>query len=53
MGDQVKKDETEHAVRMGEMRNAYKILVQKPEGKRAFGRLRRRCENIIRMDLSK
>jgi len=23
-----------HAARMGEMRNAYKILVRKPEGKR-------------------
>jgi hypothetical protein len=31
------------------MRNAYKILVGKPEGKRPLGRLRRR-ENI-RMDI--
>jgi hypothetical protein len=29
---------------MGEMRNAYKILVGKPEGKRPLGRLRRRWE---------
>jgi hypothetical protein len=28
----------EHVSRIGEMRNAYKILVGKPEGKRTFGR---------------
>jgi hypothetical protein len=28
----------------GEMRNAYKILVGKPEGKRTLGRLRHRWE---------
>jgi hypothetical protein len=27
----------EHVARMGEMRNAYKILVRKPEAKRALG----------------
>jgi hypothetical protein len=27
---------------MGEMRNAYRILVEKPEGKRPLGRPRRR-----------
>jgi len=42
---------TGHVARMGEMRNAYKILVGKPEGKRPLGRLRRRWENIIRMDV--
>jgi hypothetical protein len=36
---------------MGEKRNAYRILVGKPEGKRALGRLRRRWEDNIRMDL--
>jgi hypothetical protein len=36
---------------MGEMRNEYSILVGKPEGKRPFGRPRRRCEGNIRMDL--
>jgi hypothetical protein len=30
---------------MGEMRNAYKILVIRPEGKRPFGRPRRRWED--------
>jgi hypothetical protein len=29
----------------------YKVLVEKPERKRAFRRPRRRCENGIRMDL--
>jgi hypothetical protein len=35
---------------MGEMRNAYSILVGKPEGKRRLGRHRCRWEDI-RMDL--
>jgi hypothetical protein len=34
----------------GEKRNAYRILVGKPEGKRPLGRLRRRWEDNIRMD---
>jgi hypothetical protein len=33
------------------MRNEYKILVGKPEGKRPLGRTRRRWEINIRMDL--
>jgi hypothetical protein len=34
---------------MGENRNAYRILVKKPEGKRPLGRRRhRRVENIKR-----
>jgi hypothetical protein len=37
---------TGHAVRMGEKRNAYKILVGKSEGKRPLGRARRRWEDI-------
>jgi hypothetical protein len=37
--------------RMGEKRNAYRILVGKPEEKRSLGRPRRRWENNIRMDL--
>jgi hypothetical protein len=36
---------------MGEIRNEYKILVGKPEGKRPLGRPRRRWEDNIRMDL--
>jgi hypothetical protein len=33
------------------MRNAYKILVSKPEGKRPLRRPRHRWEDDIRMDL--
>jgi hypothetical protein len=36
---------------MGEERNAYKVLVGKPEGKRPLGRPRHRWEDGIRMDL--
>jgi hypothetical protein len=35
----------------GEKRNAYRILVGKPEGKRPLGRHRRKWEDNIRMDL--
>jgi hypothetical protein len=34
-----------------EMKNAYRILVRKPEGKRPLGRRRHRWEDNIRMDL--
>jgi hypothetical protein len=40
-----------HVARKREMRNAYRILVRKPEGKKPLGRPRRRCEDNIRMDL--
>jgi hypothetical protein len=36
---------------MGEFRNAYRILAGKPEGKRAFGRLGRKCESNFKMYL--
>jgi hypothetical protein len=36
---------------MGEKRNAYRILVGKPEGKGPLGRPRHRWEDNIRMDL--
>jgi hypothetical protein len=36
---------------MGETREAYRILVGKPEGKRPLGRLRRRWVDNIKMDL--
>jgi hypothetical protein len=35
----------------GEKRNAYRILVVKPEGERPLGRPRRRWEGNIKMDL--
>jgi hypothetical protein len=35
----------------GEVRNAYKILIGKPKGKRPFGRPRHRWEDNIKMDL--
>jgi hypothetical protein len=34
------------------MRNAYKILVRKSDGKRPLGRARLRWEDCIRMDLT-
>jgi hypothetical protein len=40
-----------HVARMGDMRNAYKILVGKPEGKRPLGRPRRRWEDNIKIEL--
>jgi hypothetical protein len=40
-----------HIVRMGEKRNAYRLLVGKPEGKRPLGRPRRMWVDNIRMDL--
>jgi hypothetical protein len=36
---------------MGEERNVYRVLMEKPEGKRPLGRPRRRWENDIRMYL--
>jgi hypothetical protein len=40
-----------HVARIGEKRNAYRILVGKPEGKRPLGRPRHRQVNNIKMDL--
>jgi hypothetical protein len=34
-----------------EKRNVYRILMGNPEGKRPLGRLRRGCEDNIKMDL--
>ncbi|KAJ4448734.1 hypothetical protein ANN_00125 [Periplaneta americana] len=40
-----------HVARMGESRNAFRVLVGRPEGKRPLGRPRRRWEDNIKMDL--
>jgi hypothetical protein len=40
-----------HVARMGEKRNAYRLLVGKPEGKIPLGRPRRRWVDNIKMDL--
>jgi hypothetical protein len=40
-----------HVARMGEKRNAYRVLVGKPEGKRPLGIPRRRWIVNIKMDL--
>jgi hypothetical protein len=40
-----------HVAGMGEKRNAYRILVGNPEGRRPLGRPRRRWVDNIKMDL--
>jgi hypothetical protein len=40
-----------HITRMGERRNAYSLLVGKPEGRSPLGRPTRRWLDNIRMDL--
>jgi hypothetical protein len=42
---------TGHVKRMGARRNAYRILVGKPEGKTLLGRPNRMWEDNIKMDL--
>ncbi|KAJ4443967.1 hypothetical protein ANN_05756 [Periplaneta americana] len=40
-----------HVARMGESRNAYEVLVGRPEGKRPLGRPRHKWEDNIKIDL--
>jgi hypothetical protein len=40
-----------HVARMGEMKNAYRILVEKPKGRRPLGRPRSRWVDNIKIDL--
>ena len=40
-----------HVARMGERRGVYRVLVEKPEGKRSFGRSRYRWENNNKIGL--
>ena len=42
---------TGHVARMEQSRNAYRVLVGNPEGKRPIRRPRRRWEDNIKMDL--
>jgi hypothetical protein len=42
----------DHVARMGEVSNAYRTLLGKPEGKRPLGRPRRRWEDNIKVDFS-
>jgi len=42
-----------HVAHVGGMRNAYRILVQKHEGKRPLGRTGHHWGNNIRVDLRK
>jgi hypothetical protein len=50
--DQVKEDEMGRACNTnGEKRNAYRIMVGMPEGKRPLGRPRRRWMDNNKMDL--
>jgi hypothetical protein len=41
----------QHAACMQAKRNAYRILVGKPEGKRQIGKPRRKWEDTIKMNL--
>jgi hypothetical protein len=40
-----------HVVRIGEVRDAYKILAGRPEGRRPLGKPRRRWEDNTKIDL--
>jgi hypothetical protein len=40
-----------HVTRMGRKRNAYRLLVEKPEGKRLLGRPRHRWVDNIKIDV--
>jgi hypothetical protein len=40
-----------HVERKGETRGVYRVMVGEPEGKRPFGRSRRRWEENIKIDL--
>ena len=39
-----------HVARMEQSRNAYRVLVEKPEGKRSLGRPKHRWEDNIKMN---
>jgi hypothetical protein len=41
----------EYVTRMGEGRNMYRVLVEKPQGRRPLGKPRRRRDYMIKMSL--
>jgi hypothetical protein len=41
----------EHVAQMGKVRDVYRVLMEKPEGKRPLGRQRRRWEDNIKMEV--
>jgi hypothetical protein len=52
LGDQIEKDEMGGTCSTyGEGRGAFRVLVEKPEGKRPLGRLKSRWEDNIKMDI--
>ena len=54
MGDQIEKNEMGVACSAyGERIGGYRVLMGEPDGKRPLGRLRRRWENNIKIDLKK
>jgi hypothetical protein len=51
-GEKIENNEMDGACSVyGERRGVYRVLVEKPEGKRPLGRPRRRWEDYIKMDL--
>jgi hypothetical protein len=42
---------TGHVARIGKRRGAYRVLSEKPEEKKSLGRLRRRWEDNIKVNL--
>ena len=42
-----------HLARIGQRRGVYRVLVEKPEGKRPLGRPMRQWEDNIKMDIQK
>jgi len=39
-----------HVARVGERRNSYRVLVERPDGRRPLGGPRRRCNNNIKIN---
>jgi hypothetical protein len=51
-GDKIRRMRwAEYVARMVDGRGVYRVLVENPEGRRPLGKIRRRWEDNIRMDL--